>query len=74
MEAIFSQNSPQNRILETSIRHKNSKKDPTFSSKIPEMVDVEIMTWHTPVQKYHDSPPRQGPIYFVLSFIVIDIN
>ena len=26
MEAIFSQNSPQNRTLETSIRHKNSEK------------------------------------------------
>ena len=36
MEAILSQNSPQNRILETSIRHKNSEKGPTFSSKIPE--------------------------------------
>ena len=33
MEAIFSQNSPQNRTLETSIRHKNSEKGPTFSSK-----------------------------------------
>ena len=32
MEAIFSQNSPQNRTLETSIRHKNSVKGPTFSS------------------------------------------
>ena len=26
MEAIFSQNSPQNRTLETSIRHKNHQK------------------------------------------------
>ena len=33
MEAIFSKNSPQNRTLETSIRHKNSEKGPTFSSK-----------------------------------------
>ena len=33
MEAIFSQNSPQNRTLETSIRQKNSEKGPTFSSK-----------------------------------------
>ena len=41
MEAIFSQNSPQNRTLETSIRHKNSEKGPTFSSKIPERVDIE---------------------------------
>ena len=43
MEAIFSQNSPQNRTLETSIRHKNSEKSPTFSSKIPERVDIEIL-------------------------------
>ena len=28
MEAIFSQNSPQNRTLEISIRHKNSEKVP----------------------------------------------
>ena len=39
-EAIFFQNSPQNRTLETSIRHKNSEKGPTFSSKIPERVDI----------------------------------
>ena len=43
MEAIFSQNSPQNRTLETSIRHKNSEKGPTFSSKIPEGVDIETL-------------------------------
>ena len=43
MEAIFSQNSPQSRILETSIRHKNSEKGPTFSSKIPERVDIETL-------------------------------
>ena len=43
MEAIFSQNSSQNRTLETSIRHKNSEKGPTFSSKIPERVDIEIL-------------------------------
>ena len=43
MEAIFSQNSPQNHTLETSIRHKNSEKGPTFSSKIPERVDIEIL-------------------------------
>ena len=43
MEAIFSQNSPENRTLETSIRHKNSEKGPTFSSKIPERVDIEIL-------------------------------
>ena len=43
MEAIFSQNSPQNRILETSIRHKNFEKGPIFSSKIPEMVDTETL-------------------------------
>ena len=43
MEAIFSQNSPQTRTLETSIRHKNSEKGPTFSSKIPERVDIEIL-------------------------------
>ena len=42
-EAIFAQNSPQNRILETSIRHKNSEKGPTFSSKIPERVDIESL-------------------------------
>ena len=35
IEAIFSQNSPQNRFLETSFRHKNSEKGPTFSLKIP---------------------------------------
>ena len=51
-----SQNSPQNRILETSIRHKNSEKGPTFPSKIPETVDVKIIRWHTPVRKYHESP------------------
>ena len=44
MEAIFSQNSPQNRTLETSIRHKNSEKGSTFSSKIPERVDIYIET------------------------------
>ena len=43
MEAIFSQDSPQNRTLETSNRHKNSEKGPTFSSKIPERVDIEIL-------------------------------
>ena len=43
MEALFSQNNPQNRTLETSIRHKNSEKGPTFSSKIPERVDIEIL-------------------------------
>ena len=43
MEAIFPQNSPQNRTLETSIRHKNSEKGPTFSSRIPERVDIEIL-------------------------------
>ena len=43
MEAIFSQNSPQNRTLETSIRQKNSEKGPTFSSKIPERVDRETL-------------------------------
>ena len=43
MEAIFSQNSPQNRTLETTIRHKNSEKSPTFSSKIPERVDIETL-------------------------------
>ena len=43
MEAIFSQNSPQNRTLETSIRQKNSEKGPTFLSKIPERVDIEIL-------------------------------
>ena len=57
MEAIFSQNRPQNRILETSIRHKNSRKGPRFSSKIPERVDIETIKWHTPVRKYHESPP-----------------
>ena len=43
MEAIFSQKSPQNRTLETSIRHKNSEKGPTFLSKIPERVDIETL-------------------------------
>ena len=43
MEAIFSQNIPQNRILETSIRYKNSEKGPTFLSKIPERVDIETI-------------------------------
>ena len=43
MEAIFSQNSPQNRTLETSIRHKNFEKGLTFSSKIPERVDIETL-------------------------------
>ena len=40
-EATFSRNSPQNRTLETSIGHKKSEKGPTFSSKIPERVDIE---------------------------------
>ena len=43
MEAIFSQNNPQNRTLETSISHKNSEKGPPFSSKIPERVDIDIL-------------------------------
>ena len=43
MEAIFSQNSPQNRILETSFRHKSSEKGPTFSSKISERVNIKIL-------------------------------
>ena len=43
MKAIFSQNSHQNRILETSIRHKNFEKGPTFSSKILERVDIETL-------------------------------
>ena len=59
MEAIFSQNSPQNRILETPIKHKNSEKGPIFLSKIPERVDIETIKWHTPVRKYHEFPP--GP-------------
>ena len=60
MEAIFSQNSPQNHILKTSIRHKNSKKGLTFSSKIPEMVDVETIKWHTPCEN-NMSPPPPSP-------------
>ena len=40
---FFDLNSPQNHTLETSIRHKNSEKGPTFSSKIPERVDIEIL-------------------------------
>ena len=43
IEAMFSQKNPQNRILETSIRHRNSDKGPTFLSKIPERVDIEIL-------------------------------
>ena len=38
MEAMFSQNSLQTCILETSIGHKNSEKSPTFSSEIPEII------------------------------------
>ena len=57
MEDIFFQNSPQNRILETSIRHKNSEKGPTFSSKIPERVNKRTIQSHTPVRKYHEFPP-----------------
>ena len=38
-----SQNSPQNRILETSIRQKNSENGSNFSSKIPQRVDVETI-------------------------------
>ena len=60
MEAIFSESSPQNRIVETSIRHKNSEKGPTFPSKIPERIDIETIQWHTPVRKYHKSPPPPG--------------
>ena len=43
LEAIFPQNSPKNRILETSIRHKSSEKGPPFLSKIPERVDMETL-------------------------------
>ena len=43
METIFSQNSPQNHTLETSIRHKNSERGRTFSSKIPERVDIKTL-------------------------------
>ena len=39
----FFPNSPQNRTLETSIRHKNSEKGPAFSSRIPESVDIETL-------------------------------
>ena len=56
MEVIFSQNSPQTRILGTSIRHKNSEKGPTLSSKIPKRVDIETIKWHTPILKYHEFP------------------
>ena len=59
MEVIFSQNSPQNRTLETSIRHKNSEKGPTFSSKIPERVDIEIYCGTPPSENIMSSPP--GP-------------
>ena len=53
----FSQNSPQNCILETSTRHtKIHKKGPTFSSKIPERIDVKTIKWDTPVRKCHESP------------------
>ena len=43
---FFSQNSPQNRILDTSIRHKNSEQGP---SKIPERVNRKTIQWHTPL-------------------------
>ena len=43
MEAIFSQSSPQNRTLKTSIRHNSSEKGPPFSSKTPERVDIETL-------------------------------
>ena len=46
IEAIFPQNSPQNRILETSIRHKNSEKGPTFLSKVPERVNIDHTVAH----------------------------
>ena len=57
MEAIFSQNSPQNRTLETSIRHKNSENGPTFSTKIPERVDIETLTG---CSACHDHSPFRG--------------
>ena len=61
MEAIFSQNSPQNCILETSIRHKNSEKGPTFSSKIPQRVDIEtVIVAHPPSENIMSSPPPPG--------------
>ena len=66
----FSQNSPQNRILETSIRHKNSEKSPTFSSKIPERVDIETIKWHTPVRQYHESPPGSFNSYVCVLYDV----
>ena len=57
LRKFFENESHFSPILETSIRHKNSKKGPTFSSKIPEKVDIETIKWHTPVRKYHESPP-----------------
>ena len=63
MEAIFPQNSPLKRILETSIRQKNSVKGPTLSSKIPERVDIDTIKWHTPLRKYDESPPRVAPVW-----------
>ena len=58
MGAIFFQNSPQNRILETSNRHKNSEKGPIFSSKIPERVKKSPYS-DTPCEKIM-SPPRDS--------------
>ena len=38
------------------VRHKTSEKGTTFSSKIPERVDVETIKWHAPLRKYHEFP------------------
>ena len=51
MEALSPKAALNIRILETSIRHKNSENGPIFSSKIPEGVDVETIKQPTPVRK-----------------------
>ena len=61
MEDLFSKTAPQNCILETSIRHKSSEKGLTFSSKIPERVDIETIKWHTPCENIMSPLPIPPP-------------
>ena len=64
MEALSPKAALKIRILETSIRHKNSENGPNFSSKIPEAVDVETIKQPTPVRKYYKFPPQAVEVLF----------
>ena len=68
MDSIFSpkqHKNKTNRILETSIRHKNSEKGPTFSSEIPERVNIEEISLKYPkISKFILISPRDIRINF----------